>query len=498
MNRRQFLKRSAAGAAGVIVAGRLHATPASSRPIGANGDIRIAVIGFKSHGRTHIKAYQSMPGVRLVALCDVDEQVLASEAAALDRAGVRVARYRDLRALLDNKEIDAVSLAIPNHWHALASIWACQAGKDVCVEKPVSHCIWEGRKIVEAARKYGRMVQADLDYRSRATQQQAVAFLRSGQLGKVVHARAWDYKRRDGIGKVVGPQRIPEHVDYDLWCGPAPVRPLMRTKLHYDWHWQWATGNGEIGNNGSHQLDRLRWAIGKENLPATVLTFGGRYGYVDDGETPNTLAAVYDYDGIPVIYEARNLPDKSGSKQMDDLLAETAGGKPVRLRRSEGAGLNDGYAVFCEGGYLHNMIAFDNDGKEIRRFTGDERMRPQEKFIAAVRSRKTADLATDILEGHRSASICHMGNLSIQCGGAQTFAQAANDLHDNAPAAAALERMSRHLSSNGIDPAQTPLTVGAMLAMDSETERFTGKNSERANLFLKDSYRAPFTVPEAV
>jgi predicted dehydrogenase len=278
MNRRDFLRTTGISAAGVMVGCATGKTPwtSSGKPIGANSDIRVGVIGIHAQGRSHINAYRKMPGVRLVALCDVDELVLTERVAEVAKDDSSIRAYGDLRQLFDAKDIDAVSIAMPNHWHALGTVWGCQAGKDVLVEKPVSHCIWEGRKMVQASRRYGRMVQAGLNQRSRQGMAEAFAYVQSGKLGKILCAYAWDYKRRESIGKVGGIAQIPSRVDYNLWTGPAPMLPLLREKLHYDWHWQWATGNGEIGNNGVHWLDATRWAIGKTDLPRSVVSFGGR------------------------------------------------------------------------------------------------------------------------------------------------------------------------------------------------------------------------------
>ncbi len=508
MNRREFLSTSTAGAAAMMFSGCKGSSPSrtatsngTTRPIGANDDIRVAVVGFNAQGKAHIRAYQQMPGVRLVALCDVDEKVLQTQADALAKENIKVQTYRDIRKLLDSKEVDAISCALPNRWHSLAAVWACQAGKDACIEKPVSHCIWEGRKAALAARKYGRMVAVALNNRSRPALDAAFAYIQSGQLGKITHARVWDFKRRETMGKVIGPQRIPEHLDYNLWVGPGPMLPLTRTKLHYDWHWQWATGNGEIANNGSHHLDMVRWALGKPGLPTTVMSFGGRYGYIDDGQTPNTQVAVYDYGGIPVVYESRGLPEKLNAKNMPNVLAETADGKPVIFPHKNG---NHGIAVFCEGGYYHDAAVFDNDGKEIQQFEAgktDESSgarRAQANFINAVRTRRIADLKTDIEQGHLTAVVCHMGNCSFMSGGPMPFDQAKGAIGENVHAVKALDRMRDHLTANGVDLANTPITVGPMLTMDSKAERFIGDDSERGNLFLKDSYRAPFVIPETV
>ena len=508
MNRRQFLHRSATLASAVAAAGiagagcassapRDHTAAATSRPAGANDDIRIAVIGMHKQGKVHINAFSKTPGVRIVALCDCDEQVLNENADALAKnTGREIARYRDLRKLLERKDLDAVSMALPVRWHSLAAIWACQAGKHVYVEKPVSHCIWEGRKLVEAARKHRRLVQAGLNNRSRPELEEIFSYIGSGAIGRIDHVRAWDYKRRQSIGKVAGPQRIPDSVDYDLWTGPGPMLPLMRKEFHYDWHWQWPIGMGEIGNNGVHHLDLVRWALDKPNhLPQRVLSFGGRYGYIDDGDTPNTHVAVYDYDGIPVVYECRGLPEAKSSEKMDDLLGTTADGKPIRLDGKPGA--FGGFAVVCEGGYCVDSTVYDNSGKIINRLPRRP-VRPQAAFIDALRSGRREDLRPEILQGHLSTAMCHMGNIAVQCGEAMTFAHAKQRLADDRHATAALERMTRHLSANAVDVAAASVTVGPTLTMDSRTERFIGEGSDRANWFVKDSYRAPFVVPERV
>jgi len=509
MNRRRFLKATGAAVAGAVLSGcntkgSISSFSPISKPLGANSDIRVAVIGFNQQGKTHIKAFNNIPGVRLVALCDADAKVLGTQVDELSKQNIRVRPYRDLRDLLDNKDIDAVSCAMPFRWHALTTVWACQAGKDVYCEKPISHNIWEGRKSVEAARKYHRMVQVGLVYRSKAPLQRAIEYVHSGQLGKPIYARAWDYKRRESIGKVNGPQRIPESVDYNLWVGPGPMLPLMRQKLHYDWHWQWQTGAGEICNNGVHQFDQVRWALAKDHLPQPLLTIGGRYAYLDDGQTPNTFMALYDYDGIPLIYESRALPARSGAQSMDVVTIQTAAGNSVRLNpappttKPAGIPVFSGNTIVCEAGYMHAGVIYDNDGKIIQDFSQEKSKPPQENFIAAVRSRKIADLKPDIEQGHLSTCICHLGNISQFTGETMSFAKARPLVAPHPHATAALDSMIQHLTANGVDVAKSTATVGPALTIDQKTERFTGPAADRANIFIKDSYRAPFIVPEHV
>ena len=275
-----------------------------------------AVGGVGGRGRQLIARLREVPGVRIVALCDVDQAILDHEVQHSRTGAKRSPRTRDLRKVLDDKTIDAVAIALPNHWHALATVWACQAGKDVYVEKPFSYNIWEGRQMVAAARKYGRMVQVGTQSRSSTVLRQAFDYLRSGQLGADPLCPRARLPARDGIGKVDEPTPVPATVDYDLWCGPAPKTPLMRKQLHYDWHWFWATGNGEIGNNGTHVIDVCRWALGQDQPPPRAMSIGGRFGFNDDGETPNTQIALFDYQPAPLICEIRNVSVAKGASPM--------------------------------------------------------------------------------------------------------------------------------------------------------------------------------------
>jgi predicted dehydrogenase len=490
ITRRIFMKSS-------IAAGFSLAMP-FSRARSANNDVRAAVVGFRGHGRTHINAYLKIPGVRVVALCDADRDILARGVAEFKARNQKVDAYTDFRELLEDKDIDIVSTATPNHWHALITVWACQAGKDVCVEKPVSHNIFEGRKMVEAARKYNRIVQADLDLRSNEGLAEAVRYIQQGQLGDIVVVRGFCYKRRKSMGKVSGPQKVPESVDYNLWCGPAPMEPLMRKNLHYDWHWVWATGCGEIGNNGPHQLDVCRWVLGKSQLPKRVMSIGGRFGYDDDGQTPNTQIAIFDYEPVPIIYEVRGLPTRQGDSNMDIYRAVSTTGVIMRSGRLSPSP-NTGVVVQCENGYvdLTGFIAYNNEGREVRRFKSKS-PGPQASFINAVRSRKIEDIRTDILEGHLSTCLCHMGNISYRVGRESSNEEIKEIIRGDKDSLEALGRFERHLAANGVNLKETPAVLGPWLKMNSAQERFFGKFSGRANQFLKRDYRKPFVVPENV
>src|SRR5688572_23846655 len=286
LRRRRFLTTTAAGAAAIALpVSPIHARRLRRR---SSDEIRVAVIGFNGRGRDHIGNFSKMEGVRVVALCDADSSVLAREEKALSERGITAFTCTDMRHIMERKDVDAVSIATPNHWHALASIWACQSGKDVYIEKPVSHNVWEGRQLVNAARKYDRIVQAGTQARSSAAIAEAFVWMRAGNLGTIRLARGMCYKPRRSIGKVDGPQTVPSNIDYDLWTGPAEMKPLMRKMLHYDWHWDFNTGNGDLGNQGIHQMDLCRWALGESRLAPAVGSIGGRFGYEDDGNTPNT------------------------------------------------------------------------------------------------------------------------------------------------------------------------------------------------------------------
>ena len=492
VSRRSFLKSSLATGAALALTPALKAR-------GANDDLRVAVVGVRGHGRTHIRGYLDMPGVRLVALCDVDQAMLDRELKRLEQRDQKADGYRDLRHLLERNDIDAISVATPNHWHALATVWACQAGKDVCVEKPASHSIWEGRKMVEAARKYGRVVQADLDQRSRAANDEAFEYLHSGALGKIRVARGFCYKHRPAIGKTGGQGHIPETVDYDLWCGPAEKRAIDRNELHYDWHWVWNTGNGELGNNGAHQLDQIRWMLREPGVPRRVMSIGGRFGVDDAGETANTQIVLCDFPTAPAIYEVRGLPSQPGGQQMDDYAAAAASGVAIRNHWS-GRGPNNAVIIECEDGYidLGAWAAFDNTGKEIRAFSNEAAVHPQASFIRAVRSRKRQDIKTDIEQGHLSACLSHLGNISHRLGRTADPEALRAILQGDHDGLEALHRFAGHLAVHEIDLAKTPATLGPWLTLDPQTEQFTGPLADHANTLLKREYREPFVIREQV
>jgi len=477
INRRAFIKGSVAAAAVAL--------PASSwaRVRGSNGDIRVAVAGLGGKGCQHIRIFRQLKGVRVVALCEVDGRRLGGEVNRFKARREKVDAYVDYRKLLDDKSIDAVVTATPNHWHALVTVWACQAGKHVYVEKPVSHNIWEGQRMIQAARKHGRMVQSGTQLRSDLGLREAFAYIKEGHIGKVRLVRGLCYERRSSIGKVNGPTAAPGHVNYDLWCGPAPKKPLMRRRLHYDWHWIWDTGNGDLGNQGIHQMDVCRRVMGADTLAPRVISVGGRFAWNDDGETPNTQLIFYDYAPVPILFEVRGMPLKAGRRAWPHYR-----------------GIRCGNVIHCEGGYFAcgesgGGMVYDNDGKRVKSFAGRGAGDHQANFIKAVRSGKREDLNGDILEGHLSSALCHVGSISHRIGAETPPGEIGDEIKANSGMTDAFERMKEHLVANGVDLLKTRATLGPALTMDVRKERFTGPHSASANALGTRTYRKPFVVP---
>lgn len=494
--RRNFLKTSTA--AGLAVA-------APSFSMGGrkpNAEVRIAVAGLGGiqvaggvggRGRQLIKSLRSVPDARIVALCDVDRAILDDGAKLFQDRGETVATHVDFRRVLDDKEIDAVVLATPNHWHALGTIWACQAGKDVYVEKPFSYNIWEGRQMVAAARKHQRIVQTGTQRRSSTVLPTAFEYLRSGEMGAIRFAHALVFRQRSSIGRVDAPTQVPETVDYDLWCGPAPKAPVMRKQLHYEWHWVWPTGNGELGNNGVHVTDICRWGLGLHHPPRRAMSIGGRFGFNDAGETPNTQVVILDYEPAPIICEIRNV-----SRNTEPKAPSTLG----KFRGSSG-----GIVIVCEGGYFAgdytSGAVFDHNGKKIRDFqdgskAGGIEISHLANFVDAIRSRNAESLAAEAAVGHVSAACCHMGNISHRLGKQAAPEEIRERIRANSEWSGAFERCAGNLRENGVDLDATPAVLGPWVTFDAGQERFVGEFAEQANGLSRREDRSPFVVPELV
>ncbi len=475
-NRRSFLRQS------VLAATALSA----SRVLGANEKIRVGFIGLGGRGMGSAAWFAKIPGVEVAALCDVDSKVIDRAKKVYPNATTS----SDLRKVIEDKSIDAVVVSTGNHWHVLASIWALQAGKDVYVEKPVSHNIWEGRKLVEAARKYDRIVQGGTQQRSDPLQEEIKAFLDSGAIGKMKYVRCNRYGERKSIGKVATPIQAPETVDYNLWLGPAQDLPMHREEFHYDWHWVWNTGNGELGNWGPHILDDLRNVVfrDKVKLPKRIIAGGGRFGWDDAGETPNTHFAYIDTGDVPVIMDVHNLPLRKGVKADD-----------VYMRRKTKAFL----VIECEGGFYTGGrgggTAFGADGKKIQSFSGDGGKSHAENFIEAMRNRNKDTLKGEIEEIHYSSAWCHLGNISWRLGQSYNREQAEAAVKDFQPWNDVIADFHQHLQNNQLDAGALDIKMGAMLEIDAEKETFVGDTATAEALaLLKREYRAGFEVPEVV
>ena len=434
MNRRHFLMSSAAAGAAA-----LKAAPS------INDTVRVACVGIRGQGKSHIHVYSQMPTVEIAALCDVDESVLNQRTQEMVSAGKKKpAGYTDVRKLLEDKSIDAISIATPNHWHSLMGIWACQAGKDVYVEKPCSHNIFEGRQLVRAAEKYGRIVQHGTNSRSGVAVREAVDKMREGVIGDVYMARGLCFKWRDSIGRK--PQEpVPAGVDYNLWTGPAPLGAFTRNRFHYNWHWFWDYGNGDIGNQGIHEMDIARWGLGVK-YPTRVSAIGGHFMFDDDQQTPNTMVANFEFDEggkkKMLVFEVRHWMTnheagigEGGKKKDSNTVGNTFYG-------SKGYLAIDGY------GQYKTWLGREQEPGPSRAEGGNN----WANFIEAVRSRKQSDLNAPIEEGYMSTVLVHLANISYRLG-------------------RTLEFDAQNLSCKG-DP-------------------------EATRMFTRQ-YRAPFVVPEKV
>lgn len=451
--RRDFIVRSGLATAGLAAMGpmSLSSNKVMKNALGANDRINLAVIGIHGRGQSHISNFGGMKNVRIKTLCDVDEKLFAERVKmAEEKQGSKPGTEFDLRRVFDDPEIDAVSFATPNHWHALGTIWACQAGKHVYCEKPASHNIWEGRKMVEAARRYSRLVQVGFQNRSRSNTNAAMKFLHEGGIGEVYMARGLCFKPRGDIGNPPN-QPVPEGLHYDIWLGPAQKRPFNPNYVHYNWHWHWAFGNGDTGNQGPHQFDIARWGLNKDEAPVKVVSKGGYYIFDSTQETPNTQTSVFEYeDGKILEFETRGLLTNGEFGETGTTIGNFFyGSQGVMQVDSEGNwktwfGREYTPGPSSEGGNDTASGAMNLLG------TGDEGH--FENFIAALQSGKQEDLNCDVEVGHRSTILPLMANVSYR--------------------------------------------VGRELHFDGLSERF--KDDDEANELLTRDYRAPYTVPGKV
>jgi predicted dehydrogenase len=465
-DRRSFLKSSGIAAAGFMTAA------SAKKVLGANDRIRIAVIGVRGRGWDHVTGYQTIPGVEIAYFCDVDENVLQKRLADAEKLGIpKPQTYVDIRKLLEDKNVDAVSIATPNHWHSLIGIWAAQAGKDIYIEKPCSHNWWEGHQLVKAVEKYKVICQHGSQCRSSAAVCEAINKVQSGLLGNVYMARGLCYKWRASIGHAV-PEPVPAGVHYDLWTGPAPMKPFTKNRFHYNWHWIWDTGNGDLGNQGIHEVDLARWGLGV-TLPTKVTALGGHFLFDDDQQTPNVLTVAYEFKTADAKTKMMNFEVRgwmtnheagigtsefSGGGVPEAGLGKGSGKGKESLGPASGKPSTIGNLYYGSKGYLaiSNYDAYKSFlGEENQE--GPERQAPVSNehfvnFIDCMRSRKAADLHAPILEGHLSATLVHLANASYR--------------------------------------------LGRTINFDPQTESVI--NDAEATRMLKGTYRAPFIVPEHV
>ncbi|MFH1069727.1 MAG: Gfo/Idh/MocA family oxidoreductase [Candidatus Glassbacteria bacterium] len=448
IDRRNFLKNAgrgavAAAAVAPFVTSGWAANPPSDR-------INVAVCGIRSRGRAHVQSFSALPGVQVALICDIDERLLPEVVKEVEeKSGKKPRTEVDIRKVVEDKEINAISIATPNHWHALMAIWACQAGKDVYVEKPVSYNVSEGRKIVEAARKYKRIVQSGTQSRSSRGCKEAMKFLHEGGIGDIYMSRTCLIKARDSYGKAPN-SPVPEGVHYDLWLGPAPWRPFNEKKFHYNWHWVWDTGNGETGNTGPHNYDRCRWGMQIYEHPREIHSVGNIFVWGNDcvQETPNHQINVLKYsDGRIIQMEVRGWYSNTeeGIEQGEFfygdkgwLKLDGSSWQSYLGRKNEpgpGSGSSQG---------LTQAAAADR--------MGDRAEGHFQNFINCMKSRNHEDLAADILEGHLSTAMCHLSNIAFR--------------------------------------------TGRKLVFDNLTETFPGDGE--ANSYLNREYRYPYVVPEEV
>ena len=470
MSRRDFTSRSLMAAA-AVTAGKSLFDP---RVVGANDRVVLASIGIRGQGDSLKRGFAKLANVEIKTLCDVDENLFASRAqdpTLRDVATFKPGFQQDLRRVLDDKDIDGVIIATPNHWHALATIWALQAGKHVYVEKPSSHTVWEGRKMVEAAERYGKVVQVGTMNRSRPPVRQAIQFLHEGGIGDVYMARGLCFKPRPSIGRYPDGAMPPgekyklnvettqweptwdnaylSKVNYDLWLGPAPLRPFNRNRFHYNWHWHWDYGNGDTGNQGPHQFDIGRWGLGESGHPVKIRSVGGYYGEASSQETPNLQTTVYEYaDGKVLEFGTRGgYTNEEGTQKIGNLFYGTKGWLWID---GDGRKWQSYFGRKDEKG-PGSEAPPESSGSDPLVLTSIERPHYQ-NFIDAVRANDPKKLTCDVLEGHLSSALPHLANISYR--------------------------------------------VGRALTLDPKTETFVG--DKEADKLLTREYRKPFEIPSKV
>ena len=433
INRRDFIKTTARTGAGLAALGGISFLSKPEKIFGASDRVRVAIIGLHGQGWAHVEQYSKMPDVEIAALCDVDENVMNRRVDQMEKMGIaKPATFVDLRKLLEDKSIDAISIATPNHWHSLQAIWGCQAGKDVYVEKPMCHNPWEGRQLVRATEKYNRIVQHGTNSRSGQAIIEGMQKMKDGLIGDVYLSRGLCYKWRNTIGHTPE-EPVPAGVHYDLWTGPAPLKPFTKNRFHYNWHWVWDTGNGDFGNQGIHELDVARWGLGGK-YPNRIAAIGAHVMFDDDQTTPNVLNVAYDFDmpdgkkrllEFEVRHWCTNPEAQIGTPAFGGGEIPAALGSAPEAKGKKGPQNTVGNIFYGSKGYLA-MNGYDS----YKSWIGEEQEPGPHasaggnnwaNFIACVRSRKKEDLNAPIEEGLISCTLLHLGNASYRLGRALQF-----------------------------------------------------------------------------
>jgi predicted dehydrogenase len=514
LNRRTFIKNSALAAA---VAGLSAQTYAQSA--GANGDLRVAVVGFRSRGNEHIKELKKIKGVRIVALCDVDSNVVAK--GLKENPGAK--GYTDMRKMLEDKDIDAVSIASPNHLHAIQGIWSLQAGKHLYIEKPLSHNIFEGQQLVAASNHFSKLVvQAGTQSRSGAGIRAAIKDVHAGKYGKVKVSRAICYKRRKSIGPAMK-NAVSADIDYDLWNGPADIQESIRGNqtdkvnetgsqgsVHYDWHWFWNYGGGDLCNQAIHEIDIARWFLNTHEVSPEVVSVGGRFGYVDCAETPNTFISIHNYAAAPLITEVYGLTsDGKINGPMNKFGAFSEINKDHKEKKSAKSP-EIGIIVECENATIvvpdyNSAQVYDKDGKFVKTYgktvdavdlTGGASGH-HANWVAGIRKGSSEGIHAPVRECHLSTALVHSANISFRLGAKKSAGEIKEALKASSGLSEAFGRMAEHLGRNGVNLDEAKATLGAPLTQDTKTELFTGANAEAANrdLVAKRTGRKGFEIP---
>ncbi|MBM4149442.1 MAG: Gfo/Idh/MocA family oxidoreductase [Lentisphaerae bacterium] len=466
MHRRTFLK-SALGTMGAT-SFPISGTKASRKVIGANDRINVGVAGINNQGSNHVRMLAGRSDVAVTHLIDPDRRTWAKNLKILEEKAGKPTCVQDIRKALEDKNLDAVYIATCHHWHCLITIWACQAGKDVFVEKPLSQNVHEGRIAIETARKHKRVIQYGTWEGSLGDSIAALA--KAGTYGKLLVSRGLCYKGRASIGHKE-PKDPPPELDFDIWTGPAPRQPYHENLVHYQWHWFWDFGNGDIGNQGSHQMHAVPHALGDVTLPRAVLSVGGRFGYTDQGQTANTQMAVFDYGDSQAIFEVRGL-------KTDKYLGQAVG----NTFHFE-AGVVAGGQFYPKGGGAPQPAA----QAKAERVSGAD-------FFRCLRTRETDVLQWNIETAHYSSALCHLANISYRLGREVPFGSNAKPFASNAVANETFERMQDHLNGNGLNLVQTTYRLGRALKFDPAKEKFI--DDPEADALLTRPPRPPFDVPE--